>query len=90
MGISGTKAAQLDVAETPTAMLTTSLVLPLPPVQYILKLHTPAATVCAGRLLNDQVVTAPPDWISQAGLCVPAVWSSVLAVHAGAVPVPCR
>src|SRR2546421_8311958 len=89
LGMSGTKAAQLDVAETPTAMLTVSFVFPVPPVQYILKLHTPAATVCAGRLLNDHVVVTPPDWIWHEVVLVPTVWSTVLAVHPGAVPVPC-
>ena len=49
-------------------MLTVSLVVPLPPVQYMVNPHTPEAIVWAGRPVNDQVVTAPPDtdWIAQA------------------------
>src|SRR5690349_12798643 len=91
-GTVGTKAVQLDVAETPAAIVTVSLVLPDPPVQYMVNVHVPAATVCAGRLLNDQVLTTPPepDWIAHAVVCVPTAWSIVLAVQPGAVPVPCR
>src|SRR2546422_883648 len=89
-GTAATKPAQLDVAETPAAIETVSLVLPVPPVQYMVNVHTPAATVCAGRLLNDHVLNTPPaaDWISQAVDRVPTAWSTVLAVQPGAVPVP--
>jgi hypothetical protein len=59
LGTVATKPAQLDVAETPAAMVTVSLVLPVPPVQYIVNVHTPAATVWAGRPLNDHVVVIP-------------------------------
>jgi hypothetical protein len=91
-GTAATKAAQLDVAETPAAIETVSLVLPVPPVQYMVNVHTPAATVCAGRLLNDHVLTTPPaaDWIAHAVVWVPTAWSTVLAVQLGGVPVPCR
>src|SRR6266851_5588908 len=84
--------AQLAVSETPAATVTVSLVLPLPPVQYMVKGQTPAATVCRGRLVNPQVDVTPPAavWMAQAVVCVPIVWSSVLATHAGEVPLPCR
>src|SRR5438132_4042317 len=91
-GTVATKAAQLAVAETPAAMVTVSLVVPEPPVQYIVNVHTPAATVWAGRLLKDQVFTTPPaaDWIAHAVAWVPTAWSTVLAVQPGAVPAPGR
>src|SRR5260370_14329283 len=87
----GTKTAQLAVTETPTLTVTVSLVFPSPPVQYIEKLHTPAATVCAGRLVNPKTVVTPPgvDWIAQARFFDPPSWSMVGASQAGAAPVPC-
>ena len=85
-----TKPAQLAVAETPEVMLTESLVAPEPPDQYIVKVHTPAATVCAGSPVHAQVVVTPPaaDWIAQGVARVPTFASMVLAVQPGAVPVP--
>jgi hypothetical protein len=89
-GIAATKSAQLAVAETPALTLTVSFVAPLPPVQYIVKVQTPAATVCVGRFVNPQVEVTPADWIVQAVARVPIVWSSVPAAQPGAVPLPCR
>ena len=65
-GIVATNPTQLAVADTPAVMVTVSLVAPEPPVQYMVKLQTPAVTVCAGRLVNPQVVVTPPDadWIA--------------------------
>src|SRR5260370_33458193 len=60
-GMSATKTAQLDVGEMPALTVTVSMVLPLPPVQYIVKVHTPAATVWVGRLVKPHTaVTTPP------------------------------
>ena len=91
-GIVATKPAQLAVAETPALTVTVSLVFPVPPVQYMVKDHTPAATVCAGRLVNPQVDVTPPavDWMEQGVVCVPIVWSIVVATQAGDVPLPWR
>src|SRR5205807_2292437 len=41
-------------------MVTVSTVLPVPPVQYMVKVHTPAVIVCAGRAVHAQVVMVPP------------------------------
>ena len=94
-GMVATKPAQVAVAETPAVTVTVSLVAPEPPVQYIVKVQTPAVTVCAGRFVNPQVDVTPPeaDWIAQAVAVVgrvPIAWSSVLATQPGAVPLPCR
>src|SRR5712692_2382656 len=95
LGMRARNPAQLAVAETPALTVTVSLLLPVVgPVQYIVKSHCPAATVCNGRLVNAQTVVTPPavDWMLQtfaAGVLVPTVWSIVDAVH-GAAPVPCR
>src|SRR5436190_21395446 len=72
-------------------MVTVSSVLPVPPVQYMVNVHTPAVIVCAGRAVHSQVVMTPPDcdWIEQAVVRVPAVWSMVEAEH-GATPDPWR
>src|SRR5262245_2980255 len=87
-----TNPAQLVVAEIPAVMLTLSLVEPVPPGQYIVKVHTPAATVCAGRPVHPQVVVIPPDadWIWQAVPRIPTEESIEVAVHPGAAPVPWR
>src|SRR5437764_14904391 len=58
-GTVATKAAQLDVAETPAAIETVSLVLPVPPAPYMVNVHTPAASVCAGRSVARHGDTAP-------------------------------
>src|SRR6266581_2365403 len=60
--------AQLAVAEMPALNATVSFVEPVPPVQYMVKAHTPADTVCSGRLVNSKTVVTPPelDWISHA------------------------
>src|SRR5260370_40149778 len=86
---------QVAVSETPALTVTVSLVLPLPPVQYIVKSQTPRATVCSGRLLNDQTVVTPPavDWMLQtfaAGVLTPTAWSILVGAAHGAAPVPCR
>src|SRR5207249_5709317 len=72
-------------------MVTVSSVLPVPPVQYMVNVHTPAVIVCAGRAVHAQVVMTPPDWdwIEQAVVRVPAVCSMVEAAH-GATPDPWR
>src|SRR5882672_2592300 len=54
-GMVATNRAQLAVAETPALTVTVSLVAPDPPVQYIVNVQTPAATVWVGRLVNPQV-----------------------------------
>jgi hypothetical protein len=89
VGTVATNPAQLAVTETPALTVTVSLVLPVPPVQYIVKLHTPADTVCAGRFVKPNTVVTPPDddWIAQGVAWVPAFWSMVDVVHAGP---PCR
>src|SRR6266581_3540326 len=76
-GITETKPAQLAVAETPTFNVTVSLVEPFPPVKYMVKLHVPAATVCAGRPVKAHVAETPPDCdcISQAVPRVPTAAS---------------
>jgi hypothetical protein len=95
LGMVGTNPAQLAVSETPALTVTVSLLLPVVgPVQYIVKSHRPAATVCSGRLVNAQTVVTPPvaDWMLQAfasGVLVPTFWSMVDAVQ-GLAPVPCR
>ncbi len=61
LGTVATKPAQLAVADTPAETLTVSLVDPLPPFQYIVKVHTPAATAWAGSELNANTVVTPPD-----------------------------
>src|SRR5579864_7928071 len=43
-GTRATNPAQLAVADTPAAIVTSSRVFPVPPFQYIVKVHTPAAT----------------------------------------------
>jgi hypothetical protein len=60
-----TNPAQLAVADVPTAMLTVSLFVGLPGSQYMVKLQTPAATVCAGNPVHAHVVVMPPaaGWI---------------------------
>ena len=90
-GTEGTKSAQLAPDTTPALMVTVSTVLPVPPVQYMVKVHTPAVIVCAGRAVHAQVVMTPPDWdwIEHAVVREPAVWSMVEATH-GADPDPCR
>ena len=57
----------------------------------MVNVHTPAVIVCAGRPVHAQVVMTPPDWdwIEQAVVRVPAVWSMVEAAH-GAAPDPWR
>src|SRR5437764_6254227 len=88
----GVKPAQVAVAETPALTVTVSMVLPEPPVQYIVNDHTPAVTVCAGRLVNPKTEVTPPDadWIWQGVACAPTVWSMVKGTHRGPTPVPCR
>src|SRR5262245_29025952 len=56
----------------------------------MVKVHTPAAAVCAGRPLNVHVLVLAPDWIWHVVPRAPTAWSTVLAAHAGAVPDPCR
>ncbi len=89
LGAAGTVAtnpAQLVVAETPALRVAVSLVLPLPPIQYIVKLQTPGDTVCgcASGLVNAKTVVTPPadDWMAQGVACVPTFWSMVGVVHA--------
>src|SRR5450759_4618859 len=89
-GTVATNPAQLAVADTPALTVTASLVLPFPPVQYMVKVHTPAATVWAGRLVKPHVDVTPPDRISQGVVLVPGAWSIALAIQAGDVPLPCR
>jgi hypothetical protein len=89
-GIVATNGAQLAVAETPAITVTVSLVAPVPPVQYIVKVQTPAATVWVGRFVNPHVEVTPADWIVQAVARVPIVWSRAPAVQPGAVPLPWR
>src|SRR5258708_25983481 len=64
-GIAATNAAQLDVADIPALTVTVSMVLPFPPPQYKVKVQTPPATVCAGRLVKPQTEVTPPeaDWL---------------------------
>ena len=75
LGTEGTNRAQLEPETTPALMVTVSSVLPVPPVQYMVNVHTPAVIVCAGRAVHAQVVMTPPDWdwIEQAVVRVPAV-----------------
>jgi len=42
---------------------------------YIVKDHTPAVTVCAGRLVNPKTEVTPPaaDWIAHGVACAPTV-----------------
>lgn len=61
LGTCAAKPAQLAVAETPAAMVTVSFVVADPPVQTIVNVHRPAATVCAGRFVKAQTVVMPPD-----------------------------
>src|SRR6266851_435307 len=44
-GTMATNPVQLEVSEMPALSVTVSLVFPLPPVQFIVKLHVPAETV---------------------------------------------
>src|SRR5581483_2576088 len=85
------KPAQLEVAETPTVIETVSDVDPVPPDQYIWKVHTPAEIVCAGRFVKPHTVVTPPacDWMEHGVACAPAVGVIDDAVH-GAGGVPCR
>jgi hypothetical protein len=91
-GIVATNATQLDVGEIPAVTVTVSLKLPVPPVQFIVKLHAPAATVCRGRFENAHVVVVPPevDVMLHGVPRVPIDWSRVVATQAGDVPLPCR
>jgi hypothetical protein len=52
---------QLEVSEMPALSVMVSLVFPLPPVQFKVKLHVPPATVWAGRFVNPKTVVTPPD-----------------------------
>jgi hypothetical protein len=62
-GIAATNPAQLDVADIPALTVIVSFVLPFPPFQYMVKVHTPAATVWAGRLVKPQTAVTPADWM---------------------------
>jgi hypothetical protein len=90
LGIVATNPAQLEVRETPTATLTVSVFVGLPGIQYIVKVQTPAATVCAGSPVHAHVVVIPPaaGCTSQGVARLPGVGLSVLAVQPGAVPEP--
>jgi hypothetical protein len=92
LGIVAAKPAQLAVAETPAVTVTVSLVAGFPSFQYMVKAHTPAPTVCAGRLVNPQTVLTPAavDRMTQGVGRIPIAWFIVLATHAGDVPLPCR
>src|SRR5207245_10412874 len=78
LGTVATNPVQLEVSEMPALSVTVSLVFPLPPVQYIVKLQVPAATVWAGRLVKPKTVATPPaeDWMLHGVAIDPAVWSS--------------
>src|ERR1700693_2427469 len=90
--MAATNVAQLEVADIPALTVTVSFVLPFPPLQFIVKVHTPAATVWAGRLVKPHTEVTPPaaDWMLHGVVRVPTAWSTVLVTQAGDVPVPCR
>src|SRR5260370_13447507 len=77
LGTVATNPVQLDVSEMPALSVTVSMVFPLPPVQFIVKLHVPAATVWAGRFVNPKTVVTPPTVTSilQGELTAPPVSS---------------
>jgi hypothetical protein len=72
-GMMARKPAQLPAATTPTLTATVSRVKPDPPVQYMVKDHTPALTVCAGRFVKPHTLVDPSDATEQGVARTPTV-----------------
>jgi hypothetical protein len=89
-GTVATKPAQLAVADTPAVTVTVSLVVPVPPVQYIVKDQTPALIVCSGKLENANTEVVPLAETEHGVARAPTAWSIVAGVQPGETPVPCR
>ena len=85
-----TKPAQLAPTTAPAVTVTVSFVVPEPPVQYMVKDHTPALTVCEGRFVNPKMDVVPLAETEHAVARVPTTWSIVDGVQPGETPVPCR
>ncbi len=90
LGIVATKPAQLAPTTAPAVTVTVSFVVPEPPVQYMVKDHTPALTVCEGRFVNPKMDVVPLAETEHAVARVPTTWSIVDGVQPGETPVPCR